>query len=105
MHSIEKEVMRVSYLDGDMEGFGKKGKETNTIIIFYLKTLNIFFKTYDTLWKSGSGEIPSPIPYPSPPALDGRNGPEIMSGKADPSPQPVAAFRTAVVKSLLGELS
>lgn len=42
MHNIEKEVMRVSYLDGDMEGFGKKGKETNTIIIFYFKTLNIF---------------------------------------------------------------
>lgn len=44
MHNIEKEVMRVSYLDGDMEGFGKKGKETNTIIIFDLETLNIFLK-------------------------------------------------------------
>lgn len=44
MHNIEKEVMRVSYLDGDMEGFGKKGKETNTINIFDLETLNIFLK-------------------------------------------------------------
>lgn len=44
----------------------------------------------------------SPIPYPYPPALDGRNGPEIMSGRADPAPQPVAAFRTVVPKSLLG---
>lgn len=42
--------------------------------------------------------MPSPIPYPSPPALDGRNGPDIMSGRADPAPQPVATFRTAVPK-------
>lgn len=26
IHNIEKEVMRVSYLDGAMEGFGKKRK-------------------------------------------------------------------------------